>query len=86
MRRSHMPIHVKLPDGQKIESTATAYLEIPNFNHRARSTHIMNGLATHSLLSCGKMCDAGHCVLFEKGKATIFEGDVTVHGKVLMEG
>jgi hypothetical protein len=39
-----------------------------------------------SLLSCGQMCDAGYRVLFEEGKAKIFEGDVTVHGKVLMEG
>jgi hypothetical protein len=86
MRRAHMPIHVKLPDGQKIASTATSDFAIPNFNHMAHSARIINGLATHSLLSCGQMCDAGYCILFEEGKAKIFEGDVTVHGKVLMEG
>jgi hypothetical protein len=32
------------------------------------------------------MCDAGYCVLFEEGEAKIFEGDVMVHGKVIMEG
>jgi hypothetical protein len=81
-----MPIHVKLPDGQRLASTTTADLAIPNFNHKARSAHIINGLATHSLLSCRQICDAGYCVLFEEGKATIFEGNVMVHGKVLMEG
>jgi hypothetical protein len=81
-----MPIHVKLPNGQKLASTATADLTIPNFNHRARSAHISNGLTTYYILSCGQMCDAGYRVLFEDIKAKIFEGDVTVHGKVLMEG
>jgi hypothetical protein len=86
MQWAHMPIHIKLPDGQKLASTATADLAIHNFNHRARSAHIINGLATHYLLSCGKICDAGYRVLFDEGKAKIFEGDVTVHGKVLMKG
>jgi hypothetical protein len=81
-----MPIHFKLPDGQKLTSTATADLAIPDFNHRTCSTHIINGIATRSLLSCGQMCDAGYHVLFEEGKAIIFKGDVTVRGKVLTEG
>jgi hypothetical protein len=86
MRRAHMPIHVKLPDGKKLASTTTADLAIHNFNHRARSAHIINGLPHHSLLSCGQICNAGYRVLFEEGKANIFEGNVTVHGTVLMEG
>jgi hypothetical protein len=81
-----MPLHVKLLDGQKLALTTTADFAIPKFNHRACSAHIINGLETHSLLLCGKICDAGYRVLFEEGKATIFGGDVTVHGKVLMEG
>jgi hypothetical protein len=86
MRRAHIPIHVSLPDGQELALTATADLAIHNFNHKARSAHIINSLAIHFLSSCGLMCDAGYRVLFEKVKAKIFEFDVTVHGKVLMEG
>jgi hypothetical protein len=81
-----MPIHTKLPDGQKLALNATADLVIPDFNHRARSAHIINGLATHSLLSCGQIYDAGYRVLFEEGNAKICKGDVMVHVKVLMEG
>jgi hypothetical protein len=69
---------------EKLASTATADLEIPKFNNRSLSAHIINGLATHYLLLCGQICDAGYRVLFEEEKANIFEGDVTVHGKVLM--
>jgi hypothetical protein len=81
-----MPIYVKLPDGKNLTSSAAADLNINAFNHRARSAHLKNGLATHSLLSCGQMCDAGYRVLFDKDKAGIIYGDVTVNGTVVMEG
>jgi hypothetical protein len=33
----------------------------------------------HSLLSCGQMWDAGYGVVFEKDKARVIDGDVTVN-------
>jgi hypothetical protein len=81
-----MPIYVKLPDDKKLTSSATSGLNINMFNPRAHSAHIINGLATHSLLSCGQMRDAGYRVLFNKDKVRIIDGDVTVNGTVVMGG
>jgi hypothetical protein len=64
---AHIPIKVKLPDGTTLASSATADLACTTFNLRARFTHIINDLGSHSLLSCGEMCDAGYKVLFDKG-------------------
>jgi hypothetical protein len=81
-----MPIYAKFPDGKKLMSIATSDLNINVFNPRARSAHIINGLATHSLLSCGQMCDTGYRVVFDKDKARIIDGDVMVNRTVVMEG
>jgi hypothetical protein len=86
MRKAHMPIYVKLPDGKKLTSSATADLNTNAFNPRARSAHIINGLATHSLLSCGQMCDIIYHVLFDKDKTRVIDRDVTVNRTVVMKG
>jgi hypothetical protein len=52
----------------------------------AHSAHIINGLANHSLLSCGQMCDTGYWVIFEEGDAKLLEENVLVHERVVMEG
>jgi hypothetical protein len=62
-RHAHIPIKVKLPDGTTLSSSATADLACTTFNLRARYAHIINDFASHSLLSCGQMCDAGYKVL-----------------------
>jgi hypothetical protein len=64
-RNAHIPIRVKLPDGTTLSSSATADLACSTFKLRARSAHIINDLASHSLLSCGQMCDTGYKVLFD---------------------
>jgi hypothetical protein len=79
-----MPIHVKLPNRTMLLSSETANLAFHNFNPRARSEHIINGLASHSLLPCEKMYDAGYNVLFDEGEAKVIEGNVTVHGRVVV--
>jgi hypothetical protein len=86
MRKTHMSIYVKFTDGKKLTSSVTADLNINAFNPQARSAHIINGLATHSLLSCGQMCDAGYCIVLDKNKARVIDGDVMVNGTVVMEG
>jgi hypothetical protein len=77
-RHAHIPIKVKLPDGTTLASSAMADLACTTFNLRARSVHIINDLASHSLLSCGQMCDAGHKVMFDEGRAQVIEGNVSV--------
>jgi hypothetical protein len=86
MRKTHMPLYVKLPDGKKLTSSATSDLNINVFNPQDRSAHIINALTTHSLLSCSQICDAGYSVVFDKDKARIIYGDVMVNGTVAMEG
>jgi hypothetical protein len=85
-RHSHIPIKVKLPDGTILASSTTADLACTAFNLRARSAHIINDLASHSLLSCGKMCDAGYKLLFDEGRAQVIEGNVSVQGLIVMRG
>jgi hypothetical protein len=48
---AHIPIRVILPDGTTLSSSATAESVCPTFNLRARSAHIINDLASHSLLA-----------------------------------
>jgi hypothetical protein len=81
-----MPIKVKLPNGTTLAASATSDVSLNNFNPRARTVHIINGLVNHPLLSCGQMCDAGYKVLFDEGKAIVIEANITVHGRVTMDG
>jgi hypothetical protein len=83
---AHIPIRVKLPDGTTLSSSATAELACTTFNRRARSAHIINNLASHLLLSYGQMRDAGYKVLFNKGRAQVIEGNVSVQGRIVMHG
>jgi hypothetical protein len=76
----------KLPDGTTLSSSATAELACPTLNLRARSAHTINDIASHSLLSCGKMCDAGCTVLFDNGQAQVIDGNVSVQGRIIMHG
>jgi hypothetical protein len=86
MCHAHIPIHVKLPNGARLQSSAIADLAISMFNPRARSAHIIHGLANHSLLSCSQMCNAGYKVLFNEGTALVINGHVAVNGNVVMQG
>jgi hypothetical protein len=85
-KQAHIPIKVRLPNGTTLYSSATADLVCTTFNDRARSAHIINDLASHSLLSCGQMCDAGYEVLFDAGRAQVIEGNVTLQGRIVMHG
>jgi hypothetical protein len=69
-----------------LSSSTTAELACPTFNLRARSVHIINDLASHSLLSCGQMCNAGYKVLFDNGQAQVIEGNVSVQGRIVIHG
>jgi hypothetical protein len=83
---AHLPIKVKLPDGTTLASSATADLACTTFYLRERYAHIINDLASHSILSCGQMCDAGYKVLFDEGRAQVMEGNVSVQGRIVMHG
>ena len=53
------PLSVKLPDGACVSSTHTCTLTLPQLPTWVREGHIIPGLASHSLMSVVKLCNAG---------------------------
>jgi hypothetical protein len=72
------PLEVRLPNGDTITSTHTATLNIPSLPQTARRAHILPGLAQHSLLSVGQMCDSGCSVTFTASNVTVTNGGATI--------
>jgi hypothetical protein len=58
--KSRNPLTVQLPNGATMESTHTASLNIPELNKAASIAHVFPGMANHSLLSVGKLCNEGY--------------------------
>ena len=76
------PLKVRLPDGAHVSSTHTCHLDIPKLPQEARHGHIIPGLASHSLLSVVKLCNAGCEVSFTKIDCTVrYRGRVVLTGK-----
>jgi hypothetical protein len=65
------PLMVRLPNGATMESSHTADLDIPELNAAASKAHIFPGMASHSLLSVGQLCDEGYIVTFKHASVTI---------------
>jgi len=66
-----VPLIVHLPNGDKVQSTHTCTLDLPDIPAGAQTAHIIPGLASHSLLSVVTMCNAGCTVTFTKINCTI---------------
>jgi hypothetical protein len=62
---------VLLPNGATMESTHTAELDIPELNAAASKAHVFPGMANHSLLSVGQLCDEGYTVTFKHASVTV---------------
>jgi hypothetical protein len=69
--KSWTPLTVLLPNGATIESSHTAELDIPGLNAAASKAHVFPGMANHSLLSVGKLCDEGYIVTFKHASVTV---------------
>jgi hypothetical protein len=54
-----------------MESSHTADLDIPELNATASKAHVSPGMAHHSLLSVGQLCDEGYIVTFKQDTVTI---------------
>jgi hypothetical protein len=54
-----------------MESSHTAELDIPELNAAASSAHVFPGMANHSLLSVGQLCDEGYIVTFKNALVTV---------------
>jgi hypothetical protein len=69
--KSQNALTVRLPNGATMESTHTAALNIPELNKAASIAHVLPGMANHSLLSVGKLCNEGYTVTFRNKSVTI---------------
>ena len=56
-----------MPDGRAIEASAKALLPWHKLRQGARQCDILPGLQDNSLVSVGKLADAGYCTLFVPG-------------------
>jgi hypothetical protein len=54
-----------------MESSHTAELDIPELNAAASKAHVFPGMANHSLLSVGQLCDKGYIVTFKNASVTV---------------
>jgi hypothetical protein len=54
-----------------MESSHTAELDIPKLNAAASKAHVFPGMANHSLLSVGKLCNEGYMVTFKNASVTV---------------
>jgi hypothetical protein len=68
---SRTPLTVRLPNGATMESSHTADLDIPELNAADSKAHVFPGMAHHSLLSVGQLCDEGYIVTFKQDTVTI---------------
>jgi hypothetical protein len=65
---------VRLPNGATMESSHTAELDIPELNRCIQGT-CFPGMANHSLLSVGQLCDEGYIVTFKQASVTICDSE-----------
>jgi hypothetical protein len=56
-----------------MESSHTADLDIHEFNSAASKAHVFPGMAHHSSLSVGQLCDEGYIVTFKQDTVTIYD-------------
>jgi hypothetical protein len=69
--KSQTPLTVRLPNGATMESSHTAELSIPALNTAASIAHVFHGMANHSLLSVGQLCNEGYIVIFKNASVAV---------------
>jgi hypothetical protein len=69
--KSQNPLTVRLPNGATMESSHTAALDILELNAAASIAHVSPGMANHSLLSIGQLCNEGYTVTFKNASVTL---------------
>ena len=70
------PITVSLPNGDCLRSTTDACsLALPQLPAEARDAHILPGLTHSSLVSIGKLCDAGCTATFDANQVVVCHAD-----------
>jgi hypothetical protein len=54
-----------------MESSHTSESDIPELNADASKAHVFPGMANHSLLSVGQLCNEGYIVTFKNASVTV---------------
>jgi hypothetical protein len=54
-----------------MKSSHTAELDIPEFNATASKAYVFPGMANHSLLSVGQLCNEGYIVTFKHASVKV---------------
>jgi hypothetical protein len=80
--KSQNPLRVHLPNGNTMDSTHTASLSIPELSKAASIAHVYPGMANHSLIPVGKLCNEGYTVTFRIDSVTIYSAS----GKLILKG
>jgi hypothetical protein len=73
--KSRTHLVVRLPNGATMESSHTAELDIPELNAATSKANVFLGMANHSLLSVGQLCDEGYIVTFKQASVTICDSE-----------
>jgi hypothetical protein len=67
-KESSNPLTVRLPNGQTMDSTHTAHLDIPKLCKAASVAHIFSAMENKSLLLVGELCDEGYSFMLSISK------------------
>jgi hypothetical protein len=70
--KSENPLRGRLLNGDTMDSTHTASLDITELSQSASVAHIFPGVANHSLLSVGQNCNEGYYITFRIDGVTIY--------------
>ena len=82
---------VRMPNGQTLNTSFKAMLPNTTLNQKARECDILPGLQHNSLISVGKLADAGYCTIFmpgTQGVQVIDGNNVKIHvsGEAVLRG
>jgi hypothetical protein len=66
------PLRVCLPNGDTMDSTQTASLEIPELSQASSIAHVFPGMENHYLLSVRQLCKEGYYITFSIVGVTIY--------------
>jgi hypothetical protein len=80
--KSQNHLTFRLPNGATMESTHTASIDIQEFSIAASIAHVFLGMANHSLLSVGQLCNKGYSFTFKIDTVATYN----LHGVQILRG
>jgi hypothetical protein len=80
--KSQNPLRVRLPNGDTMDSTHKASLDIPELSKASSIAHVFPGMVNHSLLSVGQLYNEGYYITFRIDAVTIYSST----GKPILKG